>query len=82
MIHITTAASGLTVEEYSIRFPIAGKKVSPRTIQRRCENGQLPSAHIAVKVPKDQWIIMVPDIDEIKITRKEVVSMNTKHFTW
>lgn len=81
-MHIATAASGLTAEEYSDRFPVAGKKVSPRTIKRRCENGQLPSTHHAVKFLQDQWIIMVPDVEEVKPVRKESLSMNTKHFSF
>lgn len=81
MMHIATAASGLTAEEYSDRFPVAGKKVSPRTIKRRCENGQLPSTHHAVKFLQDQWIIMVPDVEEVKPVRKESW-MNTKHFSF
>jgi hypothetical protein len=80
---MSTAASGLTPEEYCSKFRIGGKKVSPRTIKRCCDKGLLPSAHHAEKFPDDdgQWIIMVPDVEE-KQVKAEVRSLNAKHHSW
>jgi hypothetical protein len=83
MIYMTTAASGLTAEEYCTRFLVGGKSVSSKTIIRRCENGQL--RHHAEKFPDEHgpWIIIVPDVvEEVKTAKKEGVSLNVKHFSW
>lgn len=52
-----------STEEYAKTFLICGKRVSARSIQRRCKNGQLPSNHIATKMKgkTGQWIIQVKD---------------------
>ena len=49
-----------TIIEYANTFTFGGKKMSPRSIQRRCNIGLLPKYHKAEKRGHD-WIIQVPD---------------------
>jgi hypothetical protein len=49
-----------TPSEYSKLFSLAGKKVSARTIKRRCEKGMLPRGHKAER-KKGFWLIEVAD---------------------
>ncbi|TSA57825.1 hypothetical protein D4R42_00865 [bacterium] len=52
-----------TAIEYSRIFKFRGKKVSARTVKRRCENGMLPGNHKARKLPgrRGMWLIEVID---------------------
>lgn len=55
----------LTPSEYSETFLIAGRKVSTKTIIRRCNKGQLPSLHLARNIKgvnggKGLWVIEIP----------------------
>jgi len=51
----------LTPAEYSKAFKMAGKKVSARTIIRRCIKNMLPSDHKARKLPGGVWAIEVKE---------------------
>lgn len=50
-----------TVTQYSKLFQFGNRFVSPMTIKRRCQKGQLPHNHIPVKLPgkTGAWIIEV-----------------------
>ena len=52
-----------TAKEYAEEFEFCGKKVSPRTVIRRCKSGKLPSNHFAKKLSgkRAPWIIEVKD---------------------
>ena len=50
----------LTPTEYSHRLKINGKTVSSKTVQRRCENNQLPYGHKARKI-RGAWAIEVKE---------------------
>jgi hypothetical protein len=52
-----------TPEEYSRQFPFNNKKVSARTIKRRCKKGMLPKNHKATKLSSG-WIIEI--LDKVK----------------
>lgn len=53
----------LTPQEYADRFAIHGKRVSARTIKRRCESNTMPSNHQARKMQgkKGIWVIEVKE---------------------
>ena len=76
--------------EYSKKFQIGKKFVSPRTILRRCKNGFLPSNHKARKLPGKcgSWIIEVADeaiqepIVETKSANPDVKTLNIKFNRW
>jgi hypothetical protein len=78
----------LTPLEYSEKFLFKGKKVSPKTIIRRCENKILPCNHIARKLPGGDWIIEVPSENpEIVATKldpakPDIKTMNRKYYSW
>jgi hypothetical protein len=72
--------------EYSEKFLINGKKVSPKTVIRRCDDKMLPSNHHARKLPGEQgqWIIEIPD-ETPEIKKTEPIngrSLNSKHYSW
>jgi len=54
-----------TPQDYCSQFTFRGKKVSPRTIRRRCRDGMLPSGHIAIKKTFG-WVIEVKEKTENK----------------
>ena len=75
--------------EYSKKFKIGKKFVSPRTVLRRCKIGFLPSNHKARKLPGKcgSWIIEVPDIiqepiAEAKPNKPVLKSMSSGHVNW
>jgi hypothetical protein len=75
--------------EYSEKFLCKGKKVSPKTIMRRCENGFLPSTHHARKLPAGDWIIEVADeappeiiITKVSPAKPDVRTINRKYFNF
>jgi len=75
----------ITPQEYSEKFLFKGKKVSVKTVIRRCDDKMLPSNHHARKLPGGDWIIEVPDeVIETKKTKpiKDGYSLTAKHFTW
>lgn len=75
-----------TIVEYAEKFRFKGKKVSPMTIKRRCEKGQLPSGHIAKKLPGQTgaWLITVEDEIENSVNVKEEpkFSLSHRHINW
>ena len=77
----------LTVSEYAKKFPFKGKVLSDKTIARRCDDGLLPSNHIARQLPgkQGQWVIDIPDEPENKKTepvKSTVRSLNNRHYSW
>jgi len=52
-----------TPNEYSKIFKFGNKKVSARTIKRRCAKNMLPKGHVPRKLPgkRGMWIIEVRD---------------------
>ena len=62
--------------EYSKKFPCKGKKVSAKTITRKCEDGLLPSGHKAYRLTAG-WIIEVPDED---VHKTETTTINRTYF--
>jgi hypothetical protein len=83
----------ITPFEYSEKFLIKGKKVSPKTIIRRCDEGLLPSNHHARQLPsesgdKGQWIIEIPDevapivATKLNPTKPDLKTMNRKYFSF
>jgi len=51
----------LTPDEYSKSFKIAGKKVSAKTVIRRCMKNMLPGGHKARKLPGGVWAIEIKE---------------------
>jgi len=50
----------LTPAEYAEAFKFQGKKVSTKTVIRRCMKGMLPKGHEARKIPGTRnWVISV-----------------------
>ena len=47
-----------TPEQYSKLFTINKKKVSAKTVIRRCEKGQLPTNHTPIRLTRI-WLIKV-----------------------
>ena len=78
------------LKEYSKKFQIGKKYVSPRTVLRRCKNSFLPSGHKARKLPGKTggWVIEVADeiiqepIAEAKPINPVLKSMSTGHVNW
>lgn len=48
-----------TPAEYAEAFALNKKKVSERSVRRRCEKGSLPSNHKPVKSSGGHWVIVV-----------------------
>lgn len=64
----------LTPQEYSKLFPFGNKMVSPMTIKRRCQRGQLPSNHKARKLPGSRgvWVIEVIEYKTVQFVNTTV----------
>jgi hypothetical protein len=74
----------MTPQEYSEKFLFKGKKVSAKTVTRRCDEGLLPSNHHAQRLPGGDWVIEIDEETEVKKPEplKGGRSLNTKHFSW
>jgi len=79
----------ITPQEYSEKFLFKGKKVSVKTVIRRCDEGMLPSHHHARKLPGGDWVIEIADETPSEIIatklnppKPDLKSLNRKYYSF
>jgi hypothetical protein len=79
----------ITPQEYSEKFLFKGKRVSAKTVTRRCEDNLLPSDHHARKLPGGDWVIEIAEETPLAIVvtktnpaKPDIRTMNRKYFSF